>query len=97
MISMLARERERERERVLRDCEKQKRGHKDCNQAKIYTKKSRIHLREPEDKLLQIPTKLISPPPKIKKSKQRRIQEDRLIIEQSMQTRATKFSLATVL
>ncbi len=93
---MLARARERERERVLRDCEKQKRGHKDCNQAKIYTKNSRIHLREPEDQLLQIPTKFISPP-KIKKSKQRRIQEDRLIIEQSMQTRATKFSLATVL
>jgi hypothetical protein len=53
MISVLA------RARVLRDCEKQKRGHNDCNQGKIYTKKSRIHLRELEDQLLQIPTKLL--------------------------------------
>jgi 2-oxoglutarate dehydrogenase complex dehydrogenase (E1) component-like enzyme len=82
----------------LRDCEKQKRGHKNCNQGKIYTKKSRIHLRELEDQLLQIPTKLL-PQKKLKKckSKQRRIKQGRLIIEQSMQTRATKFSLATVL
>jgi hypothetical protein len=81
----------------LRDCEKQKRGHKDCNQGKIYTKKLRIHLRELEDQLLQIPTKLLPPTPQKKKSKQKRIKQDRLIIEQSMQTRATKFSLPTVL